>query len=432
MSIEQPPGGRKIRGGLHARLATLSADEPIRVIVRYRSVEATRARITVRARGIVVRHHYELIPASALVASRQIVEELAQDPDVEDVWEDLPVHTMLDVSVPHIRAPEVWAEGYRGNGIKVAVVDTGIDETHPDFEGRVIATKGFASESAHDGHGHGTHVASIIAGSGKAGNGKYVGIAPEALLMVAKVLRDDGGGYMSDVIAGVEWAVNQGAQVINLSLGSDGSCDGTDALSVACDAAVSHGVVVCVAAGNAGPGGSTVGSPGCARKVITVGASTDDDQIASFSSRGPTSDGRVKPDIVFPGYNIVAARASGTGMGHPVNDFYTSASGTSMATPHCSGAAALLLEAEPSLTPEQVAERLKAGAVDLGEDANAQGAGRADVYAAIHAGEGATPTPSPTPEPTPTPGPTPPGPEPPPEPPPGCLTAVLRALHLIK
>jgi serine protease AprX len=240
-----------------------------------------------------------------------------------------------------------------------------------------------------------------------------VGVAPEALLLVAKVLRNDGSGFMSDVMSGIDWAVDQGAQVINLSLGSDGACDGTDALSVTCDAAVARGIVLCVAAGNAGPGPRTVGSPGCARNVITVGASTDNDAIASFSSRGPTLDGRVKPDIVFPGQNIVAARAKGTSMGTPQGEFYTSASGTSMATPHCSGAVALLLAAEPSLTPAQVKQRLMSTAVNLGLDSNSQGAGRADVYAAVHP---SVPVPEPTPTPEPTPAPN----------PPGCLEAILR------
>jgi len=425
MSFEGSGGEEKVRGGLQARLATARPEEPVRVIVRYRDVGVMRTMLISR-RDVSLVRHYDIIPASAFTTSRQVVEELARDPNVEDVWEDLPVHTMLDVSVPHIRVPDVWAEGYRGRGIRVAVVDTGIDEGHPDFEGRIIATRSFTGGSARDGHGHGTHVASIIAGSGKASDGKYVGVAPEALLMVAKVLRDDGGGYMSDVMAGVDWAVEQGAQVINLSLGSDGACDGTDALSVTCDAAVARGIVVCAAAGNAGPGAKTVGSPGCARNVITVGASTDDDKIASFSSRGPTLDGRVKPDIVFPGYNIVAARAGGTSMGSPQGEFYTSASGTSMATPHCSGAVALMLSTEPSLTPTQIKQRLMNTAINLGQDPNSQGAGRADVYAAVREG---APQPEPTPEPTPQPEPEPtPEPTPPPQPPPGCREVIMRLL----
>ena len=142
----------------------------------------------------------------------------------------------------------MWELGLKGKGVKVAVVDTGIDETHPDFAGRIMATKSFVGGTALDDNGHGTHVASTILGSGVKSNGKYVGVAPEASLYVAKVLRGDGGGSMSGVMAGIEWAVlEQKVQVVNLSLGGSGSCDGSDALSVLCDEAVrQNGVVMCV------------------------------------------------------------------------------------------------------------------------------------------------------------------------------------------
>ena len=175
----------------------------------------------------------------------------------------------------------------------------------------------------------------------------------------------------------------------------------TDALSVLCDAAVAQGVVLCVAAGNAGPGASTVGSPGCAKTVITVGATTKSDQVASFSSRGPTSDGRIKPDVCFPGANIVACRASGTSMGTPINAWYTSASGTSMATPHATGACALLLQAKPGLSPQQIKDTLMNTAKDLGLDANTQGKGRAQVFAAYQSALGQEPQPQPPAPPTP-------------------------------
>jgi serine protease AprX len=142
-------------------------------------------------------------------------------------------------------------------------------------------------------------------------------------------------------------------------------------------------VVVCVAAGNDGPNAGTVGSPGCARKVITVGATDDVDAIASFSSRGPTLDGRRKPDICFPGVGIAAPRAPGPSLGSAVDDYYTRASGTSMATPHASGAAALILQANPTYTPDQVKGRLMETAKPLALDGNTQGAGRGNVAAAL-------------------------------------------------
>jgi serine protease AprX len=237
-------------------------------------------------------------------------------------------------------------------------------------------------------------------------------VAPEAQLYVAKVLDASGSGSMSGVMAGVEWMVDQGVQVINLSLGGSGSSDGQDALSMTCNAAVARGIVVCAAAGNAGPGSRTIGSPGAAAEAITVGASTRTNGVASFSSRGPTADNRTKPDICFPGTDIVAARASGTNMGSPVNERYTSASGTSMATPHAAGLAALLLQANGAASPAQIKQALMGTALDMGADANAQGAGRAQAEHALAVIKGEEPPP-----PGPTPGPTPPLP--------GCLPSFL-------
>jgi serine protease AprX len=321
-----------------------------------------------------------------------------------------------------LETPKVWEAGFKGTGIKVAVVDTGIDAAHPDFAGRIIATKSFVGDSADDDNGHGTHVAGIVAGSGAKSNGKYVGVAPEASLYIAKVLRGDGGGSMSGVMAGIEWAVlEQQVQIINLSLGGTGSCDGTDALSVLCDEAVTQaGVVLCVAAGNTGPGSRTVGPPGCARYVITVGASDDNDRIARFSSRGPTSDGRVKPDIVFPGVSITAAQASGTQLGPVAEEGYITIDGTSMATPHASGVVALMLQANPELTAAQVKTQMLAATIDIGAEPNEQGTGRGDAHQAYLKAIA-----SDIPEPEPPPPPPPPQPEPEPSPP-GCLAAVAN------
>jgi serine protease AprX len=181
---------------------------------------------------------------------------------------------------------------------------------------------------------------------------------------------------------------------------------------------VAQGIVICVAAGNEGPAPYSVGSPGCAREVITIGASALNDTVADFSSRGPTGDGRVKPDVLFPGVKIVAARAAGTSMGDVVNQLYTAASGTSMATPLAAGVCALLLQAEPSLSPAQVKARLMGTAVNLGVSPQAQGSGRADASRARHTE--VTPTPEP-------PAPT-PGPEPGPGTGQGCLPALMSLL----
>lgn len=405
--------------------------DTVPVIVRFteaRSV-ADFARRSAAIGALSVNWTYVTVPSIALSTDAKGIDALLAMPDVAEVWYDEPVHTMLDSSVPVIGAPQVWAQlGNRGAGITVAIVDTGIDTDHPDFAGRITFTQDFTgSGTAQDGNGHGTHVASTVAGSGAASGGKYVGVAPAASLMAARVLASDGSGRMSDVMAGVEWAAQNGAHVINLSLGSDGSSDGKDALSTVCNAVVDLGKVVVVAAGNAGPGSATVGSPGAAAKVITVGASDDSDRMASFSSRGPTADGRVKPDVVAPGVSIVAARAAGTSMGRPVDDKYTNAQGTSMATPHVAGLCALLLAQEPGLLPADVKARLMSTAVNLGLAGNDQGSGRVDALAAVSDGQ---PAPGPTPDPTPDPT---PGPTPDPTPSPvGCLGAVLQLFGLIK
>jgi serine protease AprX len=362
----------KISSALSRQMTAPDAPKEHRIIVRY------KRDLTIASRplaGIGVQQ-FVLIPAAAMSATEEQIRELASNPTVERIWPDLPVHTCLDISVPYIRAPEVWDAGYTGHGVGVAILDTGIDPGHPDFAGRILAMQDFTGEGARDHHGHGTHVAGVAAGAGS----KYQGVAPEASIYVAKVLHDDGSGYMSQVMAGLEWAVEQRIAVANLSLGGLGPCDGTDALSTACDAAVDQGLMVCVAAGNYGPGPSTVGPPGCARKPLTVGASSKNDSLAIFSARGPTSDGRVKPDVLMPGMGITSCRAEDTAMGSPVDALYTVASGTSMATPHATGTIALLLQAFPGLTPAQIKERLMDTARDLGLDENAQGRGRADAY----------------------------------------------------
>lgn len=413
----------KLHATLTAMMEAQPAEEKYPIIVKYKERRTHLVRASGRLAGLEVRRVYRLVHASALSATPQGIMALEQHADVEQVWMDLPVHICLNDSVPIIRAPQVWDAGFKGTGVRVAIVDTGIDPDHPDFAGRILTTQDFTGEGARDNHGHGSHVAGIVAGAGTASEGTYRGVAPEASILAAKVLRGDGSGMMSDVMAGIEWAVDQGAQVINLSLGSSGSCDGTDALSATCDAAVEHGVVMCVAAGNDGPGASTVGSPGCARRVITIGASVSGsgpgDSIADFSSRGPTSDGRIKPDLAFPGVDIVSCRAQGTSMGTPVGERYTRASGTSMATPHATGVVALLLQAFPDLTPEDIKVRLMQAARDMGLEPNTQGRGRGDAYNAYlnQAGE-------------PLPG------EPPPQPPPsppgkGCPLVLLTLLQAL-
>ncbi len=229
-------------------------------------------------------------------------------------------------------------------------------------------------EGTDDENGHGTHVVSIVAGTGAASGGVNKGVAPKASLLDVKVLDKTGSGKLSDAIAGIEWAVLNNAEIISLSLGALLPCNGLDTTSLAADIAVKRGKHVVVAAGNLGPLPGTITSPGCAREVITVGAVDRLDAVALFSSRGPTLDGRAKPDIVAPGVLILAAQAGGS---------YVPMSGTSMAVPHVSGVVALLLSQKPGLSPEQVKDVLMTTALDLDEDKNTQGTGRVQAYEAF-------------------------------------------------
>ena len=169
---------------------------------------------------------------------------------VAKVWLDAAMTVSLDQSVPQIGAPDAWEAGYDGTGVTIAVLDTGLDLDHPDFAGRVTDTENFTADPLEDGHGHGTHVASIAAGSGAASDGRYRGVAPGAELMIGKVLPDSGSGPESAVIAGMEWAAESGADVINLSLGS-GPTDGTDPASQAVDElSAETGALFVIATGN--------------------------------------------------------------------------------------------------------------------------------------------------------------------------------------
>ncbi|QWF84879.1 S8 family serine peptidase [Amycolatopsis sp. CA-230715] len=297
---------------------------------------------------------------------------------VRKVWLDRKVKANLDRSVPQIGAPEVWRSGFTGKDVRIAVLDTGVDAGHPDLAGKVVAAKDFSGgQDPTDRHGHGTHVASTIAGSGAASGGRYKGVAPDAGLLVGKVLGDDGSGGYAEIISGMEWAADQGAKVINLSLGGD-DAPGVDPLEEAVNRiSKDKGVLFVIAAGNEGEkGAGTVGSPGSADSALTVGAVDRADALAPFSSKGPrVGDNAVKPEITAPGVGIVAAKAGGA-----PGDPYQAMSGTSMATPHVAGAAALLAQQHPDWRAEQLKSALAGTAKPTaGLTAFQQGTGRVDV-----------------------------------------------------
>ncbi|MCE6997230.1 S8 family serine peptidase [Saccharothrix sp. S26] len=301
---------------------------------------------------------------------------------VAEVWLDGPVRATLDRSVPQVGAPAAWWAGHTGGGAKVAVLDTGVDVTHPDLAGAVVESRNFtASPDTDDRVGHGTHVAATITGSGR-----YQGVAPDSTLLNGKVLGDQGGGYESDIIAGMEWAVAAGADVVNMSLGSSLRTDGTDPMSLAVNRlTTTSGALFVVSAGNSGPSDQTIGSPGAADLALTVGAVDRSDRLAEFSSRGPRwYDDALKPDITAPGVDVVAAKAKNGRIGTPAGDGHVALSGTSMSAPHVAGAAAILAAQHPDWTAAQLKGALMASAKPNPDStAYEQGAGRVDVAAAV-------------------------------------------------
>jgi subtilisin family serine protease len=286
----------------------------------------------------------------------------------------------LDGNLTQIGADDAWRAGFTGRGATVAVLDTGVDATHPDLAGQVAAQENFSDiADAVDHNGHGTHVASLVAGTGAAASDARSGVAPDARLIVGKVLDDDGHGTESQIIAGMEWAAPQ-ADVVTMSLGTLGG-DGNDPLSTALDnLSEEHGTLFVVAAGNDGPGSGSVGVPGVADRALTVGAVDGEDALADFSSRGPVGGSyELKPEVVAPGVDVVAARAAGTAMGDPVDATYTSASGTSMATPQVAGAAAVLVQEHPGWDADELKSTIIGSAAPLDDDGYDVGSGRIDI-----------------------------------------------------
>lgn len=292
----------------------------------------------------------------------------------------------LDQSLPQIGAPAAHQAGFTGKGVKIAVLDTGIDSTHPDVAGRIVANQNFTDDpDTTDVVGHGTHVASIAAGSGAASDGRYRGVAPDAQLMIGKVCQQDGCPE-SAIVAGAEWAAAAGASVVNLSLGGMDFPGAEEPAEAAINRLTAqYGTLFAVAAGNDGPGESTLTSPGSADAALTVGAVDRQDHRASFSGEGPRrGDGGLKPDVTAPGVRIVAASSKDALPADPINSRYERNSGTSMATPHAAGAAALLVQQHPDWRAPELKSALMASS-DPQPDTGVfgQGAGRIDVGRAV-------------------------------------------------
>jgi len=316
----------------------------------------------------------------SLTTYQWVIDEISKLDYVKKVHYVIEVKINDDVSNNLIKADSVWYNlGITGEGILIAIIDTGIDSSHSVLNnGKVIGGYNFVSNNTDffDDHGHGTHCAGIAAANG---NG-LTGVAPNASLLGVKVLNAGGSGSEDQIIAGIEFAIDpdgnpntdDGADVISMSLGGSGSPE--DAMSTAVNNAVENGVFCSIAAGNAGSDLYTIQSPGCAKNAMTVGACDNNNSIAGFSSRGPNSNNfEIKPDVIAPGVNIYSSIP---------NNGFQNMSGTSMATPHVAGAAALIKQIHPDWSPKQIKSALMGTAYDVYASVWEQGSGRIDVYKA--------------------------------------------------
>ncbi len=282
---------------------------------------------------------------------------------------------------------------YLGQDIAVAVLDTGI-VLHPDFEKRILTFQDYVNDRKmfYDDSGHGTHVCGIIGGCGRLSRGVYTGIAPACSLISIKVLDQKGNGKIQNVLKGLRWVLENkdryNIRVVNISVGTlpqSGDLEETKLIQ-AVELLWDGGITVVAAAGNYGPESGTVTTPGISKKVITVGASDDDEYYVSagqrrnYSGRGPTQECVCKPDLVAPGSYITSCSSSYLKKGSKA---YTVKSGTSMATPIVSGACALLLSKYPDMSNVEVKLRLRESCRDLHLPHNQQGWGLLDVRALL-------------------------------------------------
>jgi serine protease AprX len=410
---------------LLARLAVEQPDQMVSVIVQKVANNAD-AEALVAALGGVVTKDLTIINAFAAQLTAAAARELAQHRSVNWVSLDAPVvqsggpdgtvstTALLNTYNAAIGADRLWAEGYQGSSVTVAVVDSGIADLN-DFKQSYGGNGGLriqttvsivgGSDFGKDWYGHGTHVAGVIGGNGTLSYGRYIGVAPKVKLIAVDVTNEQGAGTTSDVIAGLQWIYNNRAahniRVVNISLNSSvAESYHTSALDAAVEILWFSGIVVVVSGGNNGSSSPGILYPPANDPfVISVGAvddrgtvSTSDDGLASFSAYGIAQGGFVKPDLVAPGkdiYSLLSKADSSLAVAHPghrhpdpsFRDYYMRMSGTSMAAPMVAGAVALLLQDEPNLTPDQVKYRLMATARPF---SGGSGAKYLDAYAAVH------------------------------------------------
>jgi serine protease AprX len=383
--------------------------QTVRVIVQYKHIPTSVHYLTMKGRGARLHTTLHMIRGAAFTIPVSALPALEADPEIESVTIDHPIAVMDDLTNSATGVSSAWNAGFTGAGVGVAVIDSGINDAHPDLwdsthtTSRVLYHQDFtgtattnSSGAKYDLYGHGTHVAGIVAGNGYLSGGHYSGVAPEANLIDLRALDANGAGTDSTVIAAIQQAIAlknaYNIRIINLSLGRGIPASYTqDPLCQAVEAAWKNGIVVVVAAGNLGRlsvygsnGFGTITAPGNDPFVITVGATKSNglatpqaETKASYSSKGPTTyDHVLKPDLMAPGSAIVSLAAPGATLeaSYP-NDVvagtdgkadYFTLSGTSMATPAVAGAAALMLEEQNTLTPDQVKARLMKTAYKMG------------------------------------------------------------------
>jgi serine protease AprX len=376
--------GSKFLSNIDKRMQSAKETDSFPVIITFQSQDQSNnlQKVKNKIPAFAPKHVYQNLPFVSANLTKEQIKKLADIPQVVQVEYDEPIRafsnsanywygtykarTDFGVTGDRDGQPNIYSK----TDATIAIIDSGIDPNHVDLKGKIIGWKDFVNNRStpYDDFGHGTHVAGIAAGTGK-GNPIYSGVAPGASLVGIKVLNEYGKSSMSRVAEGIDWAITNkntyGIDIINLSVGTDYSSDGTDVASQAVNRAHEAGILVVVAAGNNGPDQQTIGSPGAATHAFTIGSMADPDPsnrgffLANSSSRGPTKDGRTKPDIVAPGYNITAPKANST-------NGYVTHSGTSMSTPFVAGTAALIHDANPSLTPDQIKSIIISTAVNFG------------------------------------------------------------------
>jgi subtilisin len=365
-------------------------NEKVKVFIGFTKTPGASEQALVRAFGGEIEYTYEIVPAIAAELPEQALPGLLRNPTVTIIEPVIEVYLITDPiyqqeldntwGVKRIGAGSVHSDGRLGSGVKVAIIDSGIDNTHPELAGNYIGGYDFADKDNDpmDKDGHGTHVAGTVAAV-RNGSG-VVGAAPAAELYALKVFGDDGSGDYSAVIAALDWAVKNGIQVTNNSYGSG---DPGSTVKAAFDNAAAAGILHVAAAGNSGlPSGrgDNVGYPARFDSVLAVAASDSSDYRARFSSTGPAV------ELIAPGVSIRSTIPGGD---------YASYNGTSMASPHVAGVAALVWAAAPNLSPAGVRAILTDTAQDLGLLATQQGNGlvRADRAVAAATGGGEDPDP---------------------------------------